>query len=52
MIHINDKVISLDMENIGNILNRTIVIHEKADDFKGESGNAGSRIACGIITKI
>ena len=35
--------------NIANILNRAIVIHEKADDFAGASGNAGSRISCGII---
>lgn len=29
-----------------------IVIHEKADDLKTDpSGNSGSRIACGVITK-
>ena len=41
--------ISLQINSISNILNRTIVIHEKADDFTGSSGNAGARIACGII---
>ncbi|MGE5646668.1 MAG: superoxide dismutase family protein [Acidobacteriota bacterium] len=29
-----------------------IVIHEKADDYKTDpAGNAGARIACGVITK-
>jgi len=30
----------------------SLVIHEKADDMKTDpSGNSGSRIACGVITK-
>jgi superoxide dismutase, Cu-Zn family len=30
----------------------TIVIHEKADDYKTDpTGNSGSRIACGVIEK-
>ena len=29
-----------------------LVIHEKADDMKSDpAGNAGDRIACGVITK-
>jgi Cu-Zn family superoxide dismutase len=29
-----------------------LVIHEKADDYKTDpAGNAGNRIACGVITK-
>jgi len=29
-----------------------LVIHEKADDMKTDpSGNAGNRIACGVIVK-
>ena len=29
-----------------------LVIHEKADDFKTDpAGNAGARIACGVISK-
>jgi superoxide dismutase, Cu-Zn family len=32
------------------ILGRSIVVHEKSDDFKTQpSGNSGKRIACGII---
>lgn len=43
-----DKVISLSGPN--NILGRSVVIHEKADDFKTQpSGDAGSRQACGAI---
>ncbi|MGM9550835.1 MAG: superoxide dismutase family protein [Clostridia bacterium] len=35
---------------ICNIINKTVVIHEKPDDFTSQpSGNAGEKIACGII---
>ena len=34
-----------------NILNKAVIIHAGADDFTSQpSGNAGSRIACGVIT--
>lgn len=33
-----------------NVAGRAIVLHEKADDFSQPVGNAGARIACGIIT--
>lgn len=29
---------------------RAVVLHEKADDFSQPLGNAGGRIACGVIT--
>jgi Cu-Zn family superoxide dismutase len=32
-----------------SIIGRSIIIHAKADDFKGKSGNAGKRIAGGVI---
>ena len=48
-IHLTDSEISLQTENPANILNRAIVIHADPDDFTGASGNAGARIACGII---
>ena len=28
---------------------RAVIIHEKADDFSQPAGNAGGRIACGLI---
>ena len=31
------------------IVGRTLVIHAGEDDFMGASGNAGSRVACGIV---
>ena len=31
------------------IIGRTLVIHADPDHFMGESGNAGSRVACGIV---
>lgn len=38
--------------NNSNILNKAIIIHAGADDFTSQpSGDAGSRIACGVIKK-
>jgi Cu-Zn family superoxide dismutase len=35
-----------------NILNRAIIVHSGEDDYKSQpSGNAGSRIGCGLIEK-
>lgn len=34
------------------VAGRAIVLHEKADDFSQPVGNAGGRIACGVITII
>ena len=51
-----DTMISLDVKNICNIIGRSIVIHKDPDDLgnggNDESlitGNAGKRLACGII---
>ncbi len=36
--------------SIDDIMGRVIIIHSKADDFTSQpSGNAGEKIACGII---
>lgn len=33
-----------------SVLGRAVVIHERADDYKSQpAGNAGTRIACGVI---
>lgn len=35
-----------------NILNRAVIVHSGVDDFTTQpTGNAGSRIGCGVITK-
>ena len=56
---IHDKIISLDGNSPANILDLAIVIHSGEDDLgKGgdpgslKTGNAGSRLACGVITLI
>jgi len=42
-----DGVIALSGEN--SIVGRSIVIHAKADDFGQPTGNAGARVAYGVI---
>ncbi len=32
------------------VAGRTVILHEKPDDFGQPTGNAGSRIGCGVIT--
>lgn len=35
---------------LNDIINKTVVIHDKPDDFKTQpSGDSGSKIACGVI---
>ena len=55
MINMSDNRIQINSGR-NDIVGRTVVIHERADDFgqtkNTESlttGNAGGRIACGII---
>jgi Cu-Zn family superoxide dismutase len=43
-----DKVISLDGPE--SIIGHAVIVHAKADDLKSQpSGNAGARVACGVI---
>lgn len=38
---------------VRDILGRTIVIHDRADDFTTQpAGNAGTKIACGVIEQV
>ncbi len=38
--------------SINEIIGRTVVIHRHIDDFTGQpAGNAGEKIACGVIKK-
>jgi Cu-Zn family superoxide dismutase len=44
------KYLSLGADPATSALGHSIMIHEKADDMKTDpTGNAGSRIACGVI---
>jgi len=46
-----EKVISgltLEAGKFG-VIGRSVILHEKADDFGQPTGNAGGRIACGVI---
>ncbi len=42
-----------DRFTIDEIIGKTVIIHSKPDDFTTQpSGNAGSKIACGVIRKL
>jgi superoxide dismutase, Cu-Zn family len=43
-----DTQLSFDGQH--SIIGRSVIVHEKADDFKTQpTGNAGARVACGVI---
>ncbi|WP_263383131.1 superoxide dismutase family protein [Granulicella arctica] len=43
--------LSLDPTSPNSVFGHSIMVHEKADDMKTDpTGNAGNRIACGVIT--
>jgi Cu-Zn family superoxide dismutase len=46
-LDIKDKVIQLHGEH--SIIGRGLIVHEKPDDFTQPVGNAGGRVACGVI---
>jgi Cu-Zn family superoxide dismutase len=51
-----DKILSLDFKNVACIIGRMIIIHKDEDDLglggndeSLKTGNAGERVACGVI---
>ncbi|HZU36026.1 MAG TPA: superoxide dismutase family protein [Gemmataceae bacterium] len=42
-----DKVIKLSGPH--SILGRSVIVHEKADEYTQPVGNAGGRVACGVV---
>jgi Cu-Zn family superoxide dismutase len=43
--------ISLDPGNNANVIGRALVVHQNPDDYKSQpAGDAGPRIACGVVT--
>ena len=47
-VDLKDKVLKLDGEE--SIIGRAVVLHANPDDLKTQpSGNAGARVACGVI---
>ena len=41
-----------DRFSVAEVIGRTLVIHSDPDDFRTQpSGNAGTKIACGVIRK-
>ena len=42
----------LMIEGNASIIDKAVIVHAKADDLKTQpSGDAGSRVACGVINK-
>ena len=47
------KELSLDNGALTDIKGRSVVVHERADDYHSQpAGNAGKRIACGVIKMV
>ena len=48
-----DMAVLTDRFRVDEIIGRTVVLHRNPDDFQTQpSGNAGIKIACGIIERI
>lgn len=51
-IELETRLWSIGGDAQKNILDKTIIVHGGADDFTSQpTGNSGTRIACGVITK-
>jgi superoxide dismutase, Cu-Zn family len=46
-LELKDNMLKLSGEN--SILGRGLIVHEKVDDWSQPTGNAGGRLACGVI---
>ena len=45
--------LTLDPGSAQNAIGRALIVHEQPDDYQSQpSGNAGARIACGVITAV
>ncbi len=46
-------VVATGRFRLSDVLGRTVVIHDMADDFHTQpAGNAGTKIACGVICRV
>jgi Cu-Zn family superoxide dismutase len=40
----------ISFEGMNSIIGKAVIVHEKVDDYKTQpTGNAGARLACGVI---
>lgn len=47
------SVFLTDRFTVDEVIGRTVVIHDQADDFTSQpSGNSGQKIACGVIKRV
>lgn len=46
-LELKDSMLKLSGED--SILGRGVIVHEKADDWSQPTGNAGGRLACGVV---
>jgi Cu-Zn family superoxide dismutase len=47
--HLELKSNMLKFSGENSILGRAVIVHEKVDDWSQPTGNAGARLACGVI---
>ena len=46
-LELKDNMLMFSGEN--SILGRAVIVHEKVDDWSQPTGNAGGRVACGVV---
>ena len=51
-VDVVDRDVALGTGGDTDVLGKAVIVHAKPDDYKSQpSGNAGARIACGVITR-
>ena len=49
-VHYEHVDTTISLEGADSIIGHAVIVHEKADDLKSQpTGNAGARVACGVI---
>ncbi|MEP6845104.1 MAG: superoxide dismutase family protein, partial [Panacibacter sp.] len=49
-MELSTELWTLGSDTLSSVLNRAIIVHSGVDDYKTQpTGNAGSRIGCGVI---
>jgi Cu-Zn family superoxide dismutase len=51
IVVLTDKTFDIELNGQNSIIGRAVILHEREDDLQTQpSGDAGNRVACGVIT--